>query len=109
MPGPWALTPLDSPTQPPPGRLEFKNNLALNKHTKGMPDKSFTVEFWARGQPLDAKGHTQVRVVFTRTCLQMVCADGGQRRHPWSGRRPGRDPPPEPPNRCKNRAANELN
>jgi hypothetical protein len=43
----------------PAGRLEFKNNLALNKQTKGMPEKSFTVEFWARGQALDTSGRTQ--------------------------------------------------
>ncbi|KIY91972.1 hypothetical protein MNEG_15991 [Monoraphidium neglectum] len=41
------------------GRLEFKNNLALAKTTKGMPEKSFTVEFWARGQALDKKGNAQ--------------------------------------------------
>jgi hypothetical protein len=44
-----------------PGRLEFKNNLALNKATKGMPEKSFTVEFWAKGTALDKQGRTQVR------------------------------------------------
>jgi hypothetical protein len=35
------------------GKLEFKNNVALGKAVKGFPDKSFTVEFWARGPALD--------------------------------------------------------
>ena len=41
------------------GRLEFRNNLALNKATKGMPEKSFSVEFWARGRALDKTGGAQ--------------------------------------------------
>jgi hypothetical protein len=32
--------------------LGFKSNLAVNKAVKGMPEKSFTVEFWARGKKL---------------------------------------------------------
>jgi hypothetical protein len=35
------------------GVLEFKNNVALGKAVKGFPDKSFTVEFWAKGPALD--------------------------------------------------------
>jgi len=34
------------------GKLEFKNNLAVDKNAKGMPEKSFTVEFWAKGRKL---------------------------------------------------------
>ncbi|KAI8473932.1 MAG: concanavalin A-like lectin/glucanase [Monoraphidium minutum] len=41
------------------GRLEFKNNLALNKNMRGMPERSFTVEFWARGQNMNTKGDAQ--------------------------------------------------
>ena len=41
------------------GRLEFRNNLALNKATKGMPEKSFSIEFWARGRALDKSGGAQ--------------------------------------------------
>ena len=60
-PPPHPPQPNTAQTPPAPGRLEFRNNLALNKATKGMPDKSFTVEFWARGQPLDKQGRTQAR------------------------------------------------
>ncbi|GBF95915.1 hypothetical protein Rsub_08038, partial [Raphidocelis subcapitata] len=35
------------------GRLEFKNNMAINKAMKAMPEGSFTVEFWAKGAPLE--------------------------------------------------------
>jgi hypothetical protein len=38
------------------GKLEFKNNVAVSRAAKGMPDKSFTVEFWARGGGLPTKG-----------------------------------------------------
>jgi hypothetical protein len=36
------------------GSLGFKNNVALNKAVKGMPEKSFSVEFWARSKKLDS-------------------------------------------------------
>jgi hypothetical protein len=42
------------------GKLEFKNNLAVDKTVKGMPDKSFTVEFWARGKKLSKAQTSQV-------------------------------------------------
>jgi hypothetical protein len=46
------------------GSLGFKNNVALNKAVKGMPEKSFTVEFWARSKKLDSnKPDMQVRGV----------------------------------------------
>eukprot|EP00879_Flechtneria_rotunda_P000467 GHRR01000568.1.p1 GENE.GHRR01000568.1~~GHRR01000568.1.p1 ORF type:complete len:1094 (+),score=373.48 GHRR01000568.1:402-3284(+) len=35
------------------GMLTFKNNVAVNKLVKGMPEKSFTIEFWARSKALD--------------------------------------------------------
>lgn len=35
------------------GMLTFKNNLALNKRMAGMPEKSFTIEFWARSKKLE--------------------------------------------------------
>lgn len=35
------------------GMLTFKNNLALNKNMKSMPEKSFTIEFWARSKSLN--------------------------------------------------------
>lgn len=34
--------------------LSFKNNVALNKAFKGMPEKSYSLEFWARSKKLDA-------------------------------------------------------
>ena len=43
------------------GKLEFKNNLAVDKNAKGMPDKSFTVEFWAKGRKLGDDQDTMVR------------------------------------------------
>jgi hypothetical protein len=43
------------------GKLEFKNNLAVDKTVKGMPQKSFTVEFWARGKTLSKQQTSQVR------------------------------------------------
>lgn len=42
------------------GKLEFKNNLAVNKQMKNMPGKSFTVEMWARGQKLTEESAVQV-------------------------------------------------
>jgi hypothetical protein len=48
--------------------------VALNKAAKGMPDKSFTVEFWAKGRPLDAKGYSQVGWVGGRNFVARVCA-----------------------------------
>jgi hypothetical protein len=51
------------------GSLGFKNNVALNKAVKGMPEKSFTVEFWARSKKLDSnKPDMQVRGALGR-CL----------------------------------------
>lgn len=38
------------------GILQFRNSFALNKNVQGMPDKSFTVEFWARGPAIAAAG-----------------------------------------------------
>jgi hypothetical protein len=37
------------------GLLTFKNNVAVNKAVKGMPEKDFTVEFWAKSSRLDSK------------------------------------------------------
>lgn len=60
------------------GRLEFRNNLALNKGTKAMPEKSFTVEFWARGQALSKGGGAQVRfsALATQNVYACVCECG---------------------------------
>jgi hypothetical protein len=36
------------------GSVSFKNNVAVNKGVKGMPEKDFTIEFWAKGAKLDS-------------------------------------------------------
>jgi hypothetical protein len=35
------------------GHLTFRNNVAVNKAVRGMPEKDFTVEFWAKGAKLE--------------------------------------------------------
>jgi hypothetical protein len=53
------------------GSLSFKNNVAVNKAVKGMPEKDFTIEFWAKGAKLDSDkpemqvGEGVVRVIIT--------------------------------------------
>lgn len=55
------------------GMLTFKNNMALNKRMAGMPEKSFTIEFWARSKKLDAdKPDMQVRGCITAVTLLHV-------------------------------------
>lgn len=57
------------------GMLSFKNNVAVNKAVKGMPEKDFTVEFWAKGAKLDDdKPELQVRwlALLRVACLACV-------------------------------------
>jgi hypothetical protein len=55
------------------GSLSFKNNVALNKAVKGMPEKSFTVEFWARSKKLDSN-KPDMQVQYMCYCCGLLTA-----------------------------------
>ncbi|WIA11894.1 hypothetical protein OEZ85_011978 [Tetradesmus obliquus] len=62
------------------GSLNFKNNVALNKAVKGMPEKSFSVEFWARSKKLDSnKPDMQEKFaqIFSYAAQHATDVDGG--------------------------------
>lgn len=44
------------------GSLRFKNNFGLKKDTNNMPDKDFSIEFWARGQKLSDEKDNQDKI-----------------------------------------------
>lgn len=61
------------------GQLTFRNNVAVNKAARGMPEKDFTVEFWAKGAKLDGdKPEMQVRVCVVGGCVCVLVVTAGQ-------------------------------